>query len=192
MSLRPDSVALLLPNGTPLSATIMLRALKLVAFEVFGVDRNFTLHSLRSCWMFKLWMFVADKYTCSYDELFPSNCCMSYTNLHVGIDGPQGHCTLDLSYLKLATSKVISGWVLTCGTALSSLCHTLSLCTHIYTYLYIIHIIHIYICWWRTHRAYTTLTATNFLRHHIYIYIWQPPHHIYSKTSLIERPWDQL
>ena len=43
----PDSPALLLPTGSPLSARTLLRALTLVSWSVFGVDKRFTLHSLR-------------------------------------------------------------------------------------------------------------------------------------------------
>ena len=46
MNLIPNSVALMLLNGVPLSAKTLLRTLKLVSFELFGVDRNFTLQSL--------------------------------------------------------------------------------------------------------------------------------------------------
>ena len=41
-----DFPALVLPTGLPLTASTLLRALKLVSYAIFQADKNFTLHSL--------------------------------------------------------------------------------------------------------------------------------------------------
>ena len=45
--LQSDSPAFLLPSGSPLTAKILLRALRLTSTALFGLDKSFTLHSLR-------------------------------------------------------------------------------------------------------------------------------------------------
>ena len=47
VNLLLDSPALVLPTGEPLTARILLRALKLTCIELFGTDNEYTLHSIR-------------------------------------------------------------------------------------------------------------------------------------------------
>ena len=47
VNILPDSPALVLPSGEALTAKILLRALKLTCVEIFGSDRDVTLHSIR-------------------------------------------------------------------------------------------------------------------------------------------------
>ena len=43
----PQSPAFVLPDNSPLSARHLLRALRIASLAVFGIDKHFTLHSLR-------------------------------------------------------------------------------------------------------------------------------------------------